>query len=416
MSLATFSPDGGVTLSVLSARGVLPLRGAWAWEVELDGGAEDTPAQGARSTLEIGGRSFRGYVRDVAPWHGRIRLFLEAGAAGMRTAAEAQGFESVLVSELVSRIVTDAGEILAAPLSSETVLGAWHRPAGPAAVALSAVCEASGLGWRFTDAGEVAVVVESWAEAPDVAALEIAPDGADGSTEIAPLVPSIDPGMTWRGRRIERVVYHLPEGKGLTARLHFAREGAGADLRGIFEAAVRAAVRELAYAKRWPSRVESQDAEGRLSLVPDDIAMPGTPPLPALYGLPGARAVVPQGARCGFVFEAADASRGRALGFEAETPAVELHLDASSVIALAESAGGVAGVHRIDDTGTAGALAALGAALGYVGGDGAVQWVLTGTAGATPVTWTITPVSSPADAGKLTTRALTGSQVVKAGG
>ena len=60
--------------------------------------------------------------------------------------------------------------------------------------------------------------------------------------------------------------------------------------------------------------------------------------------------------------------------------------------------------------------AAIGAALGYTGGDGAVQWVLTGAAGATPVTWVLTPVSSPLETGKLTTLATKGSAIVKAGG
>jgi hypothetical protein len=70
----------------------------------------------------------------------------------------------------------------------------------------------------------------------------------------------------------------------------------------------------------------------------------------------------------------------------------------------------------VSDTGDAGRLTAVGAALGYTGGDGLVQWVLTGTAGATPVTWVMTPVSNPADVGRITTLATKGSSIVKAGG
>lgn len=410
MSYATFTPRESASRDVLSARGVLPLRGPWAWEIEIDAMPAETPARDAPATLAIGGRLFDGYVRDVAPWQGRERLILEAGVAGMRADVEAQGFESVLLSELVSRVVSDAGEILAAELGSDVVLERYERPRGPAGVALSVLCEAHGLGWRFTDAGAALVAPERWIEAPDVAALELDPDGADGSTEIAPLVPSLDPGMTWRGQKIGRVVYRLPEGESLTARLIFERTG---DMRELFERAVRAAVRELAFTKRWPSRVESQSEDGRLQLVPDDEEQAGTPPVPALYGLPGCRAVVPEGARVGLVFDGADPSRPRAAGWEQATPARELHLDAAELVALA---GGGQGVVRVGDTGSAGQLTAIGAALGYTGGDGAVQWVLTGTAGATPVTWVLTPVSNPLDAGKLTTLATKGSAIVKAGG
>lgn len=410
MSYATFTPQEGASRDVLSARGVLPLRGPWAWEIEIDAMPAETPARDVPATLAIGGRSFTGYVRDVAPWQGRERLILEAGIAGMRADVEAQGFESALLSELVSRVVSDAGESLAAELGSDVVIERCERSRGPAGVALSVLCEAHGLGWRFTDGGTVLVAPERWIEAPDVAALELEPDGSDGSTELAPLVPSLDPGMTWRGQRIARVVYRLPEGESLTARLIFERTG---DMRGLFERAVRAAVREIAFTKRWPSRVESQSEDGRLQLVPDDEEQAGTPPVPGLYGLPGCRAVVPEGARVGLVFDGADASRPRAAGWEQATPARELHLDASELVALA---GGSLGVVRVTDTGDAGRLTAIGAALGYTGGDGAVQWVLTGTAGATPVTWVLTPVSNPLDAGKLTTLATRGSTIVKAGG
>jgi len=413
LSYATFTPRESASRDVLSARGVLPLRGPWAWEIEIDATAAETPAKGAPATLAIGGRSFVGYVRDVAPWHGRERLILEAGVAGMRTTIEAQGFESALLSELVSRAVSDAGETLAAEVGSDVVIELSERARGPAGVVLSVLCEAHGLGWRFTDAGSVLVAPERWIEAPDVSALELDPDGADGSTEIAPLVPSLDPGMTWRERRIERVVYLLPEGQSLTARLVFERSEAPGDMRGLFERAVRAALRELAFTKRWPSRVESQRDDGRLQLVPDDTTHAGTPPVPALYGLPGARAVVPEGSRVGLVFDGADPSRPRAAGWEEATPARELHLDASELVALA---GGALGVVRVSDTGDAGRLTAVGAALGYTGGDGLVQWVLTGTAGATPVTWVMTPVSNPADVGRITTLATKGSSIVKAGG
>lgn len=418
MSYASFRAAGGASLDVLSARGVLPFRGAWAWEAELDASDLETPARGAGAELAIGGRTFAGYVRDVASWQGRVRLLLEAGVAGMRTELEAQGFESALLSTLVARTVLDAGETLAAELEPGTVLERWTRPAGVAAAALTALCATAGLGWRFTDAGDVLVAAEAWPAADESGVLELQPDGADASTEVAPLAATLDPGTTWKSRRIERVVYVLPEGQSLTARLVFERSEAPGEMRGLFERAVRAALRELGHVKRWPATVERQDSAGRLELVPDDAAMPGTPPVPVLYGLPGARAVVDQGARVGLVHDGADPGRPRAEGWEQSTLARELHLDASELVALAGGAGGLAGLHRIGDTSDGGRFTAVAAALGYSGGppEAPVSWVLTGSVSGSPVIWTLTPTSNPADLGRIVPVAATGSAIVKAGG
>jgi hypothetical protein len=398
-------------LSVLSLRGVLPLRGPWAWEVELDATDAETPVKGSLASLTMAGRTWSGYVAEVAPWAGRARLVLEAGSRGMRTPVEAQGYRSALVSTLIEQAVQDAGELLA-PLPTLTdVIESWTRPAGAGSVALGQICDAFGLGWRFTDAGLVQRGAESWPELSTVGVLELQPDGADGSIEVAPLVPSLSPGWTWNGRRVERVIYHLPEGQSLTARLVFAREDAAPqDIRGLFRGAVRAALPELAHAKRWPCRVAAQGEDGRLELVPDDAAqMPGTPPAPPLYGLPGVRCEVPEGARVGLVHDGADPARPRAEGWEAEGRV--------SLIELASEEGGVESVHRVGDGGTAGMFTALLAALIYQDPiTGAPLWSLSGTVGGSPVQWAIVPVGSPEDAGKLKTKALEGSAIVKAGG
>lgn len=402
-------------LPVLSARGVLPFRGAWAWEVELDATDAEAPTKGAPGTLSIGGRTFTGYVRDVAPWQGRARLILEAGRAGMRAEVDGQGFSSALVSTLVEQVVQSAREALAGTVDTSAVLERWTRPAGPAGEMLSAICAAAGLGWRFTDSGAVLVAPEVWPAADESGVLEMQPDGADASTEVAPLAATLDPGTTWRGQRIERVVYHLPEGQSLTARLVFERQEAPGDMRGIFERAVRVALRELQLMKRWPATVERQDEAGRVELVPDDPAMGGTPPVPPLYGLPGARAVVDQGARVGLVHDGADAGRPRAEGWEQDTPARELHLTASELVALA---GGGPSVHRVGDKGTAGRFVpgVAGAQLVYVSPDDEFLWSITATAGANPVLFALVPFADPTKMGDIETRALTGSTIVKAGG
>ena len=346
MSYAIYAPLSGPTLSVLSARGVLPLRGAWAWEVELDSLDSETPAKGSRGVLVVGGRSFSGYVQEVAPWQGRARLFFEAGAAGMRAWVVGQGYHGALVSTLVEAVVSEAGEELAGAVDSSAVLEHLQRAEGPACVALTSILSGQDMGWRFDDAGRVRVAVEEWATASEIGVMEMQPNGADASLEVAPLRPSLSPGTTWRGRRIERVIYHLPEGASLTARLVFERATGEGDLRGLFERAVRAAVRELAYLSRWPTTVAAQQGD-RLELAPDDEAMARPPPMPVLLGLPGCQVEVPGGARVGMVFEGADQRRPRAMGWEQGTAAGTIRINPSDLLQLC---GGEQGVARVADT------------------------------------------------------------------
>jgi hypothetical protein len=412
LTTAVFTPDGASALAVLSLRGVLPLSGPWAFEVELDATAAETPLKGARATLNLIGRRFSGYIAEVAPWAGRVRLFFEAGAGGMRTVIPAQGYSSALVSTLAAAMVADAGEVLAQELPPEVVLEHYDRAEAPGATALSILTTAQSLGWRFNDDGHVRIAPETWPAADELGALEMEPDGSDASTEIAPLLPSFSPGMTWRNRRIERVVYRLPEGESLLARLVFERS-LGGDMKGLFERAVRRAVSELIYAKRWPCSVVSQDAAGRLELQPDDALMAGTPAIPVLLGLPGARVEVPATARVGLVHEGADPSRPRALGWEQGTPASKIYLDAETLIALA---GGTKGVHRIDDHGIGGTFVPSATGYDYHDADGNPLWSVSATAAGNPVVFVFAPLGDPSKLGQVITKAVEGSAIVKAGG
>ncbi len=412
MSFADLAVDGGSLLPVLTMRGTLVIKGAWYFELELDATASEAPHVLDRATLLVAGRSFRGYVARAREWHGRTRLFLEAGAYGMRAVVDALQYESALVSTIARQIVESAGEVVSSTAEAPTeVLAYYHRAQQAGGVALSSVLSTIGLTWRFTDAGDVWWGVDTWESASEVDMLEVEPFGGTATTTIRLDAPTLSPGYTFGGRPIERVVYTLSEEESLTALLTFTRDGGG-DLRGAFGRAVRAVVPELPLLPRYPATVVRQGADGRLELAPDDTpTVAGSPPVPPLYGLPGVRCEVAAGARVGLAHDAGDARRPCAMGWEQQTPATLIEIEAQQ-IRLGKDA--TRGVIRLNDIGVAGTWIAAGPSLTHVGADGETVWSLQGTADTTTgiVTWAIVPVNG--DAGIQFTKAVRGSNIVRA--
>lgn len=408
MSFAYLQTATG-TLPCLSLRLVRDLQGPWTCEAEVDLGADAAPVEGNACSLVIEGRTFKGTVRH-APTQlgGRCRVSLVAGAGGWASTIALPAYRDVHAKIIYQGLFAAAGETLAAS-PPDVVLGYWHAARGDAGPALTALCGYLGLTWRHLDSGAVWIGEEAWLPALSVGL----PPREIGETSLTfdVLGVLLEPGTTYEGRRIERVVYTLTEEGAFTATLSFVRGGSSSTTARAFAQAVRAALPELEYLARWGARVVAQDALGRLELAPDDETQPGTPPAPVLYGLPGCRAVVDAGARVGLTFADADQSKPRAMGWEQATPARELHLDASDLIALA---GGSKGVVRVDDRGSAGTVDVVpgGTGIRITNAAGDV-WVcpITFLGGAVSVGPSVPPGPFP-----LITKATQGSFIVKAGG
>lgn len=409
-SFATLTTSTGAPLSVLSLTLTLPIRGAWHGRVEIDATDDETPLEGDAVRLSMGGRSWSGYVLRSQPWNGRARLLIEAGRGGMRQVIGAASYASVLLSTVVARAVSEAGELLALDSAVPTDVLALHaRAEGPAGTALTRALDGTAYAWRFNDNGEVWWGLEEWPVAPTGGVLELEPFGDVGSTIVAPLAPTLSPGQVWAGRPVERVIYTLGD-EGLEAELVYRRSPTQTgDVRGLFERAVRAQVRELPYLAHYPATVVRQAAAG-LELQPDSPTQPGTPPLAPVYGLPGVRTVVPPGSRVGLVYEAGDPHQPRAAGWEEGAAADEIEIEASEEIRL--GAGATRGAVRLDDLGTAGTISAgVGPVTFVYVGPNDTLWSATLAAGATPVTAIITPISGTP--GALVTQATRASSKVK---
>lgn len=133
--------------------------------------------------------------------------------------------------------------------------------------------------------------------------------------------------------------------------------------------------------------------------------LPNPITIPLMPGVAGTVMRPAQGSLVGVAFLNGDPTRPRVVAWDQTTP-VNVGL-----------AGGGAAVHRVGDAGLAGTLAPIpfgGAGLLYTGPDG-TSWIaiLTCASPGSPGVWSFTPVVG--DAGKLTTEATTGSNIVNSG-
>jgi hypothetical protein len=411
MSYATLQTSEQ-TFDVICFRMSRPSLGPWRMTGELDVGEDSISGEGAVNLI-VGDRLLVGWLTRAESLGGRARVEVVGGHGGWGLVVGARDYLEVLPKTIVAHLIADAGETLADGVVDDlplTVIGTWARAEGAAGVSLTILCRRLGLVWRVLDNGDTWIGAEEWPSAPRVTLPPEEAYGDDSSLLIVPDEPTIEPGMVWTdSRRIDRVVYVLDEGSQLHAELHFETAVGGDVDRALFERAIRAALRELAFLPRYPSEVVAQREDGRLELRPDDTRQAGTPPLAPLYGLPGVRCEVPAGARVGLVYNDANPAGGRAEGWEQSTPSTLTEIDANT-IKLGASA--TRGVVRLNDLGHGGTFTAAGPTLTYASQDGLTVWSITGIAdpGTGVVTWTTVPVLG--DRGLIVTKATEASSEV----
>lgn len=402
------------TYDVISFRRAIPLVGPWRADVECDVGA-DLFEETGQITFTIGDRALMGTIVETGGLAGRGRASIVGGYGGWGRVVPGRDYQEVLPRTLVTQLLTDSGEKMAQstldalPLS---LFGFWTRAAGTAGLSLTTLARRLGLSWRIQDTGETWLGLDTYPAAASLGVLAEDAYGDDGALCVVPPGPVLEPGTTWTdGRRIDRVVESMAEGSQLITELLFERE-VGPDMqRALFERAVRHVLRELPYLGRYPATVAIQREGGAVELLPDDATQAGTPAIPVLYGLPGARVEVDPGARVGLIYDGADPSRPRAFGWEQSTLATLIELDATEVLLGTDAARGVV---RRDDKGTGGSFLATGPTLTYHDPDGVPLWSLTGLADTVTgvVSWTIVPITG--DPGALVTKSTEASNNVKA--
>jgi hypothetical protein len=289
--------------NLIAAEIRLPRIGAWHADIDTDG--EDVLTSPVR--IEIDGVEFVGAVVRTGNNGSRVRTRVVGGAGGLSTELPAKSYSSatgVEVRTLVGDLLREAGETLSATSDQALLsrrLPRWHREHAVASHSLVRILDAVQASWRVLRDGTVWVGPATYPEAT-VAHVLIDEDWASGHSTIAPERPELEPGVTFRGQKIELVVHRVDREGALRT------EAWVTSANSVLERFLARIRQSIDYTALWPCRVVTRNADGTLQLVPDDERMKGS----GLDKVPMRGApefVAKAGDRVRFGFEGGDPSR-----------------------------------------------------------------------------------------------------------
>jgi hypothetical protein len=305
--------------TILGADLTAPRVGVWHCDAHVDAEAMTGPV-----ALLFEGVTYNGTVIRSGLSGGRLGVRIAGGAGGISRDIGAKnyaGSAGTKIAAIVADILREAAEKLS-PTSDQTVLGRtlpkWERIAGPASHALVDVLDTAGAVWRVLPDGTIWIGMPTYPEAT-VDHVLIDEDWVYGILTIAPEKADLEPGVTFRGQKIEEVTHRLsPEALRTEAHLSSVSSSLNRFLKGIR--------RQVDYSRDYPGRVSKQNADGTLQIVPDDAKVKGSglDNVPYYVGIPGAKVKVNAGQRVLLAFEAGDPSRPYVAGWQSGGQALEV--------------------------------------------------------------------------------------------
>ena len=328
--------------------------GRWFADVEID----TSVVPSGTITLDLGaGGSFVGTVARADTHSGKARARVVAGQDGIGSLVKAKAYRQTTMGVILDDLARDTGEII---LSSTELRASytqlWHRSRGSGANALRAAVAHLGATWRFQRDGQLWIGADAWEDLP-VDGVEIDSHEGEGWVLYAPHdAPTLRPGYTVDGRRVDAVVTLL-RGGSLSQRVLYRKDDSTPILDrlrdGLAEVVNALLGRSSVSRARWdylalyPCTVDAQAGDGTLDLRPDDVVISGSglSGIPLRIGLPGWTVEVPAGTRVLLGFEGGDPARPYALQWEHDGAVAELAFD-----------GGTRAVARVDDSIQAGYL------------------------------------------------------------
>lgn len=302
-------------LPVISARVALPYLGGWHATIEATGESELSGQQ----TTDIDGEQFVGTVTRCSVYGGRVKLRVAGGAGGLPTELDARHYVAPSALLVVQDILSACGEELDSSHQLTGVqLPSWERAKGPASHALGRLVASVGMVWRVTRAGKIWIGADTYPE-QEVEHRLLDEEWGAGLIEIAPDVPDLRPGVTFRGQQIRYVVHDL---NGPTLRTEAYLEPPG----GLLNRFLDGLRREIDYSRSYPGRVVVQNANGSLQVMLDDAKMKGSglDRVPIRVGLPGFSVKVEKGARVSVSWDAGDPARPYAALWDGDGHATEV--------------------------------------------------------------------------------------------
>lgn len=307
---------------VYEAEIVEPLSRAWTATVQLE--AENPPSGAV--VLSYKGTSWSGTIYRGGVYGGRYLARIVGGAGGLGTMLAARWYREITLRTVLDDIARETGEklsstVLAAVLDRD--LPTWTREAGTAGMALDAICDALSLSWRVLRDGSVWLGAETW---PTLSGTHVVtserPD--DARIEIAPELPIVLPGATFRDRRVSEAVYTINDS--LRCRILFELSTLGEMLRRL----VRFFTRDDRYRAAYFGSVIAQNDDGTLDIKLETVSVPSPTQVPIRYGIPGISATIKPGARVAVQYEDGDSRRPVATVWDA-AEVEELNVTAQNV-------------------------------------------------------------------------------------
>lgn len=284
-----------------------PRIGVWTATVDVDSDQVIT----GRVTLSIDGVAWAGTVYKGDLHAGRVQAQIVGGAGKLATLLDTRHYRGGTLGSVVNDLMRETGETLSTTSDAKVrshAVSRWTRPLGKASVALQQVSDELKLVWRVLRDGTVWLGNDTWAEAKTVHDEIDRTPGRDALL-IAPDAPHVQPGQTFDGRRVSRVVTSVQEGAGLRQELQFESSAGGSrvaeDLAAIIDQRTGT---KIDYSRLYPSRVVRQAGDGSLEIIPDatNLRGNGLTGVPLRIGVPGLSVRVPPGGRVLLFFENGD--------------------------------------------------------------------------------------------------------------
>jgi hypothetical protein len=334
-------------LSVIEARITLPRSGRWGAELSVDSASTDSLT--GQVTIDLGGQlQLVGTARQVGVHVDLVTMEVVGGAAGLLKQIPAKAYQGVPLSLPLSDALATAGERLS-PTSDagflSTFLPKWTRVRSTLQEELLNLLAKgpAGVVGRILPDGTLWVGVDTFPEV-ELAADLIRTDYNSNQAELGVSVPTLLPGVTILGRRVEEVTHTITP-KEVRTLLQFAGaaddptvEPTTSSTTADLDRVVDRRIRHTRFHRVFPAKVVSQNADGTLELQPDGDLLPGLSGVPIRPFAPGVLINVAPGSRCGVKFESGDPQQPVAISFESgsgDVTKVSIGAGAADAAALA---------------------------------------------------------------------------------
>lgn len=215
MADVTVAQQSGDTKRCSVVRGVVSMPRVGTWHADLT--ANGPTSLTGKVTLTMGrALTLKGAVVRSRLHEGVIRLRVVGGAGGLQVTAKPKHYTSPTVRNVLADLLKDGGEAISATADAATLrktLLAWTTLGVSVGAMVAGLMEMAGdVAWRVLPDGTVWTGPETWPEA-DVSYREIERDPENNLILIGQDTPSLLPGTSLDGQRVDYVEHQIVPGE-----------------------------------------------------------------------------------------------------------------------------------------------------------------------------------------------------------